>query len=73
MVRTRSRPVGGFQECHEAELDDRRDIVDPARAGRITLVSGARDERRNNVVVLRDVIERRRWAVDPVSNAGSLL
>lgn len=53
----------GFRERYEAELEDRRDVVDHlidlTRAGRITLVFGAKDEERNNAVVLREVIERR--------------
>lgn len=52
-----------FRERYEAELEG-SDVVDHlvemAGDGRITLVFAAKDEERNNAVVLRDVIERRR-------------
>lgn len=53
-----------FQRRYRAELGDKGDELDriAARAarGRVTLVYGARDERHNNAVVLRDVLTRRR-------------
>ncbi len=53
-----------FQRRYRAELeahDDALDtLVDRVGQGRVTLVYGARDQRHNNAVVLRDVIEARR-------------
>jgi uncharacterized protein YeaO (DUF488 family) len=53
-----------FQRRYRDELDRNSDAVDRlaqrASQGRVTLVYSARDQERNNAVVLRDVLERRR-------------
>lgn len=52
-----------FREAYFSELDRRRDPVDRiaglVREGRVTLIHGARDERHNNAVALKDYLERR--------------
>lgn len=52
-----------FRSRYRAELRERHDelahLVELAERGRVTLVFGARDERRNQAVVLREVIEER--------------
>lgn len=52
-----------FQRRYREELRGREEALDDlgARAsqGRLTLVYGARDEHRNNAVVLRDVVMQR--------------
>lgn len=51
----------------ELEAPSARAVIDElasrARSGVVTLVYAARDPERNNAVVLRDVIERRRVAI----------
>lgn len=46
-------------EQHEQALDD---LVRRTAEGRVTLVYGARDQRHNNAVALRAILERRRGA-----------
>lgn len=52
-----------FKERYFAELDERpeavRELAERAEAGRLTLVYGARDEKRNNAVALREYLESR--------------
>ena len=52
-----------FRRRYRDELADNRDVVDAlverARQGRITLVFAAADRRRNNAVVLGEVLEQR--------------
>ncbi|HEX7081678.1 MAG TPA: DUF488 domain-containing protein [Gammaproteobacteria bacterium] len=52
-----------FRKRYEAELaanpEPFEQLVALARSGTITLVFGARDERHNNAVVLKDLLERR--------------
>jgi uncharacterized protein YeaO (DUF488 family) len=52
----------GFRERYFAELDANPDAVarirEAARRGRVTLVFGARDQRRNNAVALREYLLR---------------
>ena len=53
-----------FQERYRAELQTPaktellRKLADKARHGTVTLVYGARDEARNNAVVLQDLLEQ---------------
>jgi uncharacterized protein YeaO (DUF488 family) len=51
-----------FQKRYRAELSHHADLLDELRAiarkGRLTLVYAARDEERNQAVVLRDVLSR---------------
>lgn len=53
----------GFRERYQKELEGRTDLVDHladlVRKRRITLVFSAKDEQRNNAVVLREVIDGR--------------
>lgn len=53
-----------FKERYFAELDGRREVVAALLArvgnGTLTLVYGARDERRNNALALREYLQRRR-------------
>ena len=55
-----------FAAKYRAELAQRTDLLhlldELRRRGRVTLVYGARDEARNNAVVLREVIEERCFA-----------
>lgn len=55
-----------FQERYRMELADCDDVLDAlverTRAGRVTLVYGARDTEHNQAVVLRQVVEERRDA-----------
>ncbi len=50
-----------FQRRYRAELREKRDLIKllrkPSREGRVTLVYAARDEARNNAVVLKEVLE----------------
>lgn len=52
-----------FREAYFSELDKRCDAVDriagQVREGRVTLIYGAKDERHNNAVALKDYLERR--------------
>ena len=52
-----------FRDAYFAELDKRPDAVDriagQVREGRVTLIYGAKDERHNNAVALKDYLERR--------------
>lgn len=52
-----------FRSRYRQELADSADqverLLEQARRGRVTLVYGARDERRNNAVVLREHLEER--------------
>lgn len=49
-----------FRERYRAELAEQgeplEELVEAAEAGRVTLVYGARDERHNNAVVLKEVL-----------------
>ena len=51
-----------FKERYARELDERPDVlaqlVEQARAGRVTLVFGARDAEHNNAVALKEYLER---------------
>lgn len=53
----------GFRERYRAELEDRQEelrrLEELARQGPVTLVYAAKDERRNNAVVLRQVLRER--------------
>ena len=55
-----------FAAKYRAELAQRTDLLhlldELRRRGRVTLLYGARDEARNNAVVLREVIEERCFA-----------
>lgn len=52
-----------FKTRYARELEQRSDaleqLVEKARAGRVTLVFGAKDSERNNAVVLKEQLERR--------------
>jgi uncharacterized protein YeaO (DUF488 family) len=52
-----------FQKRYARELEQRRDalaqLAARARAGRVTLVFGAKDTERNNAVALKGYLERR--------------
>jgi uncharacterized protein YeaO (DUF488 family) len=52
-----------FQKRYARELEQRRDALEQlaarARAGRVTLVFGAKDTERNNAVALKGYLERR--------------
>ena len=52
-----------FKERYAQELEQHsealEEIVEKARAGRVTLVFGARDTERNNAVALKECLERR--------------
>jgi uncharacterized protein YeaO (DUF488 family) len=52
-----------FQKRYARELEQRRDALEQlaarARAGRVTLVFGAKDTQRNNAVALKGYLERR--------------
>ena len=51
-----------FRKRYAKELEQRTDalgkLVERARAGPVTLVSGARDSERNNAVLLKERLER---------------
>jgi len=53
-----------FKKRYAAELKGKKELVDQivarARAGRVTLVFGAKDETRNQAVVLQTFVARRR-------------
>lgn len=53
-----------FRRRYREELDAQDEaiahLLDRVRQGRVTLVFGARDKRRNNAVVLREYLEERR-------------
>ena len=55
-----------FATKYRAELAQRTDLLrlldELRRRGRVTLLYGARDTARNNAVVLREVLEERRYA-----------
>jgi uncharacterized protein YeaO (DUF488 family) len=52
-----------FKKRYARELEQRsealEDLVEKARAGRVTLVFGAKDTEHNNAVALREILERR--------------
>ncbi len=52
-----------FERRYRAELASRPGVLDPllaaARQGDVTLLYGARDERHNEAVVLKDVLDER--------------
>ncbi len=52
-----------FRDAYFSELDKRREtvdrIADQVRKGRVTLIYGAKDERHNNAVALKEYLERR--------------
>ncbi|MCC7484383.1 MAG: DUF488 family protein [Burkholderiales bacterium] len=62
-----------FAAKYRAELARRTDLLrlldELRRRGRVTLVYGARDEARNNAVVLREVIEGRRYTAERARKA----
>lgn len=53
-----------FRRRYFSELDGKRELVDKlvekAREGRLTLVFGAKDEKYNNAVALREYLETKR-------------
>ncbi|HMM40677.1 MAG TPA: DUF488 domain-containing protein [Thermomicrobiales bacterium] len=52
-----------FQKRYRRELEDNEDawrpLLDAARAGKLTLVYGAKDTEHNDAVVLRELLEER--------------
>ncbi|HEY7746869.1 MAG TPA: DUF488 domain-containing protein [Desulfuromonadales bacterium] len=53
----------GFRQRYFAELEQKEELVaelaEKARGGSLTLVFGAKDEKHNNAVALRDYLEKR--------------
>jgi len=60
MVRTRSRPLEGISEAVSRRVERERwfsfDFEQEAESGPVTLLFGAKDERHNEAVVLRSIL-----------------